>query len=147
MQMRPEPNPEELVSIQSIPPCQIEIVIDVVALGLSALGIKGGAPKRVGRKMWEKLPRRSKDKILVIIPEMNMSNFPQKILDILQLIYENLTWNALKDSFSELGWFDAVLFALSFAAIFVTAGAAFLINVALLAIDFSLLLIAINNCF
>ena len=76
-----------------------------------------------------------------------MQNFTNKIYEVLELIYDELSWNLVKDSFSELGYWDALTFALSFAAIFATGGTAFLINLGLLTYDAGMLIAAINKCF
>jgi len=144
MMNRPDLSPEDIIA--SVP-CEISVVIDVVALGLGVIGLRGSAPKNVGKKLWEKTPGSTKTRILRLLPTMTASNFPVKLVEVLKLIQESLSWNALKDSFSELGWWDAVTFSLSFLAIFVTGGGAFLINVGLLISDITLLLIAINDCF
>ena len=115
--------------------------------GLSAIGLKGGSGKKIARKMYGKLPPHAKKQLIRTVKSIKMNNFTNKIYDVVDLIYENLTWNALKDSFSELGWWDATTFALSFAAIFASGGVAFLINVGLLTYDAGMLVVAINDCF
>ena len=128
-------------------PCEVGVAIDAIALGLSAIGLKGGSGKKIARKMYGKLPPHAKKQLIRTVKSIKMNNFTNKIYDVVDLIYENLTWNALKDSFSELGWWDATTFALSFAAIFASGGTAFLINVGLLTYDASMLVVAINDCF
>lgn len=150
MMNRPDPSPEEepfMIGIIASVPCEISVVIDVIALGLGVIGLRGSAPKNVGKKLWDKTPGSTKTRILRLLPTMTASNFPVKLVEVLKLIQESLSWNALKDSFSELGWWDAITFSFAFLAIFVTGGAAFLINIGLLVADITLLLIAINDCF
>jgi len=147
MMNRPDTSPEEeMVGIASIP-CEVSVVIDVIALGLGAIGLRGNAPKNVGKKLWHKTPAPTKTKILHLLPTMTAVNFPAKLVEVLKLIYEELSWNTLNDSFAELGWWDALTFSLAFIAIFAGGGVPFLINVGLLVADIAMLLVAINDCF
>lgn len=128
-------------------PCEVEVVIDSIALGLSAIGLRGGSGRKIARKMYDKVPKAAQDKLIRTAKSITTSNFGDKIYEMLKIIYENLTWNALKDSFSELGFWDAATFALSFAAIFASGGTAFLINIGLLSYDAAMLVSSINKCF
>ena len=128
-------------------PCEVAVVVDAIALGLSAIGVKGGSGKKVAKKMYSKLPSKAKKRLIKNVKSINMKNFTKKIRDVLELIKENITWNALKDFFSVLGWWDAATFALSFVAIFVSGGTAFLINVGLLTYDATMLVFDIKDCY
>ena len=127
-------------------PCEVGVAVDAIALGLSAIGV-GGSAKKIAKKMYGKLPRRAKKRLIKNAKSINKKNFKEKIHEILKVIKENLTWNALKDSFSELGWWDAATLLLSFVAIFASGGAAFLINLGLLIYEAGKLVVNINDCF
>jgi len=151
-QSRTEPDPKDMddvvdyeVGIASIP-CEVEIAIDAIALGLEATGLPGGGAKKVSTKMYYKLPRSKKQDLARIIAEINAQNAANKMYEVMQLIYESLTMNALKDSFSELEWWDAGLFLLSFTAIFASGGTAFVIKVALLTNSIASLIYKISTC-
>mmetsp|Transcript_20464 Transcript_20464/g.29298 ORF Transcript_20464/g.29298 Transcript_20464/m.29298 type:complete len:265 (-) Transcript_20464:166-960(-) len=144
MQAREEPNPEDVGILEE--GCAVAVVIDTIALALSIIGLKGSAPKTVARSMYGKLPRSARKDLTMIIAKMNRDNFARSVYDVIKLVYENLTWNALKDSFKSLGWWDATTFALSFAAIFASGGTAFIINVGLATAATVKLLYDISQC-
>lgn len=151
-QARAEPDPNDMdtidydqVGIASIP-CEVGVAIDVIALALEAAGLGGGGAKKVATKMYGKLPRSKKKDLAKILAQMDADNFAESAYEVIKLIYESLTWNSLKDSFSSLGWWDAATFALSFAAIFASGGIAFIIKIALFANSITQLLISIANC-
>lgn len=143
MQAREEP---DFIVVAREVGCTVAIAIDTIALALSVIGLKGSAPKTVATKMYGKLPRSAKKDLTQILAKMRMDNFANSVYEVTKLIYENLTWNALKDSFSSLGWWDASTFALSFGAIFVSGGAAFLINVGLATASGAKLVYDITQC-
>lgn len=151
-QSRSEPDPKDLDDVVDYEfgilavPCEVGIAIDVIALGLEAAGLPGGGAKKVSKKMYDKLPRSKKTDLAKIIAEIDADNFAEKILEVLKLIRDELTWNSIKDSFSELGWWDAVVFGVSFAAIFATGGAAFLIKMALFANSVGSIIVSISQC-
>lgn len=126
--------------------CDVAIAIDVIALVFEVAGLGGNGAKKVSRSVYGKLPRSRKKDLEKILTEMDNTNFAEKAFDIIKLIYESLTWNALKDSFNELGWWDALVFGVSFAAIFATGGLAFIIKCALFANSFVGLIINITEC-
>lgn len=151
-QSRTEPDPKDMddvidfdIGILSVP-CEVAIAIDVIALGLEAVGLPGGGAKKVSKKMYDKLPRSKKKDLAKIIAEIDNENFVTKIFDVMQLIYESLSWNSLKESFSSLGYWDAITFAFSFAAIFATGGAAYAIKLALFASSIGTLVFNISQC-
>lgn len=146
MQARVEPIPEDDgFGIQAVG-CAVGVAIDTIALALTVIGLKGSAPKTVARKMYNKLPKSAKKDLAKILAKMTADNAAESVYEVVKLIYENLTWNALKDSFSSLGWWDAGLFALSFVGIFAGAGVGFIINVGLAGLAIGQLVLDISNC-
>ena len=151
-QSRTEPDPKDMddvvdyeVGVLAIP-CEVSIAIDVIALGLEAAGLPGGGSKKVSKKMYDKLPRKKKQELAKIIAQMNANNAADKIFEVMKLIYESLSWNALKDSFSSLGWVDAAAFSLSFAGIFASGGVAYIIKLALFGNSIATLIYNISQC-
>jgi len=152
-QSRTEPDPKDMDDVVDYEvggilaiPCEVAIAIDVIAIGLEAAAFPGGGAKKVAKKMYDKLPRSKKTDLAKIIAEIDAKNFADKIYDVMKLIYESLSWNAIKDSFSTLGWWDAIVFGISFAAIFASGGTAFFIKLALLANSVGTLVYNISQC-
>jgi len=152
-QSRTEPDPKdmddvvdyEVVGILAIP-CEVAIAVDVIAIGLEAASFPGDGADKVAKKMYDKLPRSKKKDLAKIIAEIDAKNFDDKIFEVMKLIYETLTWNSIKESFSTLGWRDAIVFGISFAAIFTTGGTAYFIKLALLANSVGTLVYNISQC-
>lgn len=115
--MRPnaEPDTDGEFSVEE-EGCAVLCAIDTIALGLSALGLKGGIGKKVARKMYANLTGFVKDPIKAIMKNLTIKKFPGQIKKILNLIYNSLSCSDLKNSFSELGWWDAIIFSLNFVA-------------------------------
>ena len=124
--------------------CAVDVAIDVIALALEVGGIPGG--KKVARKLFKSLPPSAKRTITRILKEMNSSNFANKTWEVLEVLADNLTWNAITNSFSDFGLWEAAKLAASLLALFATGGAAFIIKLALMTITITELLIAIGNC-
>lgn len=146
MNLNPEVQGGGVVSIAAVA-CEVAIVIDSIAIALGAIGLRGGAGKSVATKMYDKLPSKAQKQILEIVLDISLDNFAGKLYEVVEIIVQNLTFNALKDALSELGFLDAITFALSIVAVVATGGVAFVINVALFTYDVTNLIISIVNCF
>eukprot|EP00816_Leptocylindrus_hargravesii_P003821 CAMPEP_0196819372 /NCGR_PEP_ID=MMETSP1362-20130617/70260_1 /TAXON_ID=163516 /ORGANISM="Leptocylindrus danicus, Strain CCMP1856" /LENGTH=261 /DNA_ID=CAMNT_0042197829 /DNA_START=15 /DNA_END=800 /DNA_ORIENTATION=+ len=145
MQAREDSDTEDVFRILSRG-CAVDIIIDTIALGLSLIGLKGGAPKKVARDMFDNLPDKAYKELIKILANMNAKNFANSLYSILGIIFDTLSWNTLKKSFSSLGWWDATTFALSFVAIFASGGTAFLINAGIAAASSGKLFYDITQC-
>ena len=134
------------LGIEAIIPCEVANSIGIVSLCFEAAGLGGGGAKKVATKVYTKLPAQSKTYLGRILAEMTVDNFTDKAWEILNLIYNELTWNALTDAFGELGLWDGIVFGLNFAAIFATGGTAFILRITLLANSFITLISDIVEC-
>ncbi len=126
--------------------CAADIAIDIIALALAldVVGIPGG--KTVARKLFGRLPASARKRVIQIVKDIEADSFASDVWEIMQILYSELSWNAIKDSFSDFGFWDSLKLAASLVALFVSGGAAFIINLALRAIAIGELIIAISQC-
>jgi len=143
MEARPAPVVSDMLSIQSRG-CATDIAIDVIALALDVGGIPGG--KSVAGKLFDNLPKMAQKRIIQIIKTIDASSFAGSVWDILQILYNELSWNAIKNSFSDFGLWESIKLGTSLIALFVSGGVAFIINLALRTIAITELIIAISQC-
>eukprot|EP00537_Pseudo-nitzschia_pungens_P005292 CAMPEP_0172377220 /NCGR_PEP_ID=MMETSP1060-20121228/68788_1 /TAXON_ID=37318 /ORGANISM="Pseudo-nitzschia pungens, Strain cf. cingulata" /LENGTH=208 /DNA_ID=CAMNT_0013104893 /DNA_START=1231 /DNA_END=1856 /DNA_ORIENTATION=- len=108
--------------------------------------IPGGG--KVAKKLLDQLDPYDRWIIEQLMKEVadNPARMPAVAFKVMQLIINELSWNAIKNSFSDFGWWESIQIALSLVAILAAGPVAAVINVALNAVAIAKLVAAILAC-
>jgi len=121
-------------------PCYLNLAIDAAALGVSLVGLRGGVDD-FARDVFDIMPSNQRDDVIRYLEEIGKAVgetkdlIAQKSVDIIQLFLENVTVQALKEWFTNLSWWDYIMFGASILSIVASAGTGFIINVGILIND------------
>lgn len=122
-----------------------ETVSKVYSFG-GSFSIKGDFNKKAAQKFYKKLPAGTKQEIADILFKLTPESIVSNFFDIMEILFLNLTWNTFKDSFSDMGWWDATTFVFGVVST-ITAGPIVLtINAGLIVYDAGKLIHSIATC-
>jgi len=127
--------------------CELDVVIDAVALVLGILPIPSSSIGKVASRLIDSLPPSIRKRIVELVRSIPTGDAVDILIEVFMLIFNNLPEGGLNCAFAGFGFWDYFGIGVAIASILATGGVALILFLAALTLDIVNLVSSIFICF
>jgi len=127
--------------------CELDVVIDAVALVLGILPIPSSSIGKVASRLIDSLPPGIRKQIVELVRSIPTGDAVDILIEVFMLIFNNLPEGGLNCAFAGFGFWDYFGIGVAIASILATGGVALILFLAALTLDIVNLVSSIFICF